>query len=365
MAQASPRHLDALTGIRGIAAWGVVLFHIRLSLTGILPAPVIAVLGRGYLAVDMFFMLSGFVIWLNYADRIASGGWGAAREFLWRRFARVWPLHGAILAAFVTLVALLAATGRDTTGYPVAELPLHLLLVQNWGFTPQLSWNHPAWSISTEMAAYLVFPALVVALRWSRLPSLALLVMAGAIAAALHAGFAARGYSGLGGDIPHLGLWRCLAGFVMGCLLCQLWQRWHGTRGAAIAAAAGCAAIFGLAAIHALPETAFVPIAFFAGLLALALADGPVVRLLGSRAMRYLGEISYSTYLVHFLLFILFKLAFVDRSLQIGWLALAGYLGLVLAASIGLYHGLEKPAQRWLNARPPRWSRPRIRAAAD
>jgi peptidoglycan/LPS O-acetylase OafA/YrhL len=98
---ASPRHLDALTGIRGIAAWGVVLYHIRLSLTGLLPAPVIAVFAKGYLAVDLFFILSGFVIWYNYAARIADGGAGAARLFLWRRFARVWPLHGAILAGFL------------------------------------------------------------------------------------------------------------------------------------------------------------------------------------------------------------------------------------------------------------------------
>ena len=53
MTRAAPRHLDALTGIRGIAAWGVVLYHIRLSLAGLLPAPAIAALGKGYLAVKM------------------------------------------------------------------------------------------------------------------------------------------------------------------------------------------------------------------------------------------------------------------------------------------------------------------------
>ncbi|MFC0590033.1 acyltransferase family protein [Novosphingobium aquiterrae] len=366
MAQAqAPRHLDALTGIRGIAAWGVVLYHIRLSLVMICPPWLIAILGRGYLAVDLFFMLSGFVIWYNYAERIAAGGWAAARLFLWRRFTRVWPLHGAILLAFIGLVAVLAATGRDTAGYPLAELPLHVLLLQNWGFTPRLSWNHPAWSISTEMAAYLVFPALVVAMQWARVPTLALLALAGAVAVALHAGFAARGYDGLGGDITHLGLWRCLAGFVLGCLMCQLWQRWRAYRIAWLIAATACAAILGLAAMLSLAETAFVPAAFFAGLLALALAHGPLSRVLGGGALHYLGEISYSTYLVHFLLFILFKLAFVDRSLQIGWFGLAAYLAMVLTASVVLYHGLEKPAQRWLNANPPRWRRPIQRPLAD
>ena len=359
-APAAPRHLDALTGIRGIAAWGVVLYHIRLSLTAILPPQAIALFAKGYLAVDLFFILSGFVIWYNYAARIERGGWSEARLFLWRRFARVWPLHGAILLGFVGLAAMLLATGRDASGYPLRELPLHLALVQNWGFTSQLTWNHPAWSISTEFAAYLLFPLFVVAAPWRRFPSWTLLMLAAMLALTLHALFALRGYSGLGEDIPGMGLWRCLAGFAMGCLMCQLWQRWKDHAHGGGLAALGCAAIITGAWLARLPETAWVPAAFFAGLMALALGRGPVVRLLGGKALTYLGEISYSTYLAHFGLFILFKLAFVDASLQLGWGGLAGFLALVMVASVGLYHGLEKPAQRWLNARPPRWAeRPR------
>ncbi|MFM5924605.1 MAG: acyltransferase family protein [Novosphingobium sp.] len=351
-----PRHLDALTGIRGIAAWGVVLYHIRLSLAAILPPPVIAVFAKGYLAVDLFFILSGFVIWYNYAHRIAAGGWTEARQFLWRRFARVWPLHGAILSAFMGFALLLIVTGRNASGYPLAELPLHILLIQNWGFTADLSWNHPAWSISTEFAAYLAFPVLVLAARWERVSTPALVVLVLALALALHLVFRVGGHSGLGDAIPVTGLRRCLLGFAMGCLMCLLWQRWRDYPRAGVLAGLACAGIIALAWLSGLPETAWVPAAFFAGLLALALGRGPLVRVLGGRVLTYLGEISYSTYLSHFLLFILFKLAFVDATLQLGWAGLAGFLALVLAASIALYHGLEKPAQRWLGARPPRWA---------
>jgi peptidoglycan/LPS O-acetylase OafA/YrhL len=355
---AAPRHLDALTGIRGLAAWGVVLYHIRLSLSDLLPAPAIAALGKGYLAVDLFFVLSGFVIWHNYAARIRGGGWGEARLFLWRRFARVWPLHGAVLAGFASFALLLGATGRDSAGYPWGELPLHLLLIQNWGFLPQLAWNHPAWSISTELAAYLLFPALVAACRWEKLPSWALLGIAALLAAGLHGLFAWHGETTLGARIEQLGLWRCLTGFAMGMVLSVLWQRWQGSHQAAQSARLSCALVLALAGILALPETMFVPAAFFTGLLALALGRGVVTRVLGGRALTYLGEISYSTYLAHFGLFIVFKLAFVDASLQLGWGQLAGFLALVLAASVLLYHGLEKPAQRWLNRHPPRWAAP-------
>ena len=349
------RHLDALTGIRGIAAWLVVLYHIRLALTVLLPADVIALLARGYLAVDLFFMLSGFVIWYNYADRLREDGAAAARLFLWRRFARVWPLHAVILVAFMAFVALLLATGRPAPGYPLGELPLHLLLVQNWGLTSALAWNHPAWSISTEFAAYLLFP-LLVQLRWARLSAPALVLLAVVLLAAVHLLFALTGHQNLGDAIPQLGLWRCLAGFALGNVLCLLWQHWRGRHGLAVVAGAGSLAIAGLGLALQLPETAFVPAAFFSGLLALALGQGPIVRLLGSRVLTRLGEISYSTYLVHFLLWIVWKLLFVDASLQLGWASLAGFLATVLGASILLYHWVEKPAQRWLNARPPRWA---------
>ncbi len=363
MSQAAPRHLAALTGIRGLAAWGVVLYHIRLSLSGLLPAPVITALGKGYLAVDLFFVLSGFVIWYNYADRIQAGGRSEARVFLWRRFARVWPLHGAVLGGFAVFALLLGATGRGTAGYPWAELPLHLLLVQNWGFLCELAWNHPAWSISTELAAYLLFPALVALGRWEKLPSWALLGIAGSLALAIHLLFAWHGEPTLGARIEQLGLWRCLAGFAMGMVLCLLWQRWQGSRQIAQAAALACVGSLGLGIGFGLPETAFVPAAYFTGLLALALDRGAVARLLGGKVLTYLGEISYSTYLAHFGLFIVFKLAFVDASLQLGWGQLLGFLALVLAASALLYHGLEKPAQRWLNRHPPRWAIPAVAAA--
>lgn len=358
MNQSAPRHLAALTGIRGLAAWGVVFYHVRLSLGGLLPAPMIAALGKGYLAVDLFFVLSGFVIWYNYAARIRAGGWAEAKLFLWRRFARVWPLHGALLAAFAAFALLLGGAGRDTAGYPWAELPLHLTLVQNWGFLPALAWNHPAWSISTELAAYLLFPVLVAARSWEKLPSWALLGIAAALMLGLHGLFAWHGEALLGARIEQLGLWRCLAGFALGMVLCLLWQRWRGSRQAAHIASLACVLVLALAKVLALPETLFVSTAFFTGLLALALGQGAVARLFGGKVLTYLGEISYSTYLAHFGLFIVFKLLFVDASLQLNWGQFLGFLTLVLAASVLLYHGLEKPAQRWLNRHPPRWAAP-------
>lgn len=353
----APRQLDALTGLRGIAAWAVVLYHVRLSLAALLPAPAIAALGKGYLAVDLFFILSGFVIWYNYAERLAAGGAGAVRAFLWRRLARVWPLHGAVLLSFVALAALLALTGRATTGYPLAELPLHLALVQNWGLTGDLAWNHPAWSISTEWAAYLLFPLGVALFGVRPLPAPALLAVGATCAGLVHLVYALAGHTTLGPEIARLGLWRCLGGFGLGMVLCQLWQRGRERSGMAGWAAGAALGWAWLGWQANLPETALALPLFALLLGALAWDRGPIARGLAARPLRYLGEISYSTYLAHFGLFIVWKLLFVGPSLQLGWAGLAGYLALVAAASALLYHGLELPAQRWLNAHPPRWAR--------
>jgi peptidoglycan/LPS O-acetylase OafA/YrhL len=352
----APRHLDALTGLRGIAAWMVVLYHIRLSLAGVLPAWTVAALGKGYLAVDLFFMLSGFVLWYNYADRLRQGGTAAVWDFLWRRFARIWPLHGAIMAAFVVYAVALVWRSKDTTPFPFDQLPLHLLLVQNWGMTSRLTWNHPAWSISTELAAYLLFPFFVSALRWERLHLATLSAICAALIGSVYLLFVSNGLDNLGSDITGLGLWRCLIEFTTGCLLCILWD--HCRKLAFSAPLAGTVSAASLIAgwwLH-MPETAIVPLTFASGLLALALSHNVITRLLGRGAVLYLGEISYSTYLAHFLLFIVFKQFFVDTTLQLGWAGLTGFLILVLAASIVLYHWVEKPAQRWLNKHPPHHS---------
>ena len=132
--------LRALTSVRGIAAWLVVLFHIRESIAG-LPDAAEAVLAKGYLAVDFFFLLSGFVIWMRWSERLRSSGANRIPEFLQRRIARIWPLHLFMLAAGLCLALALRVTGRDTPQFPLAELPLHAVLLQNWGFTGALSWN--------------------------------------------------------------------------------------------------------------------------------------------------------------------------------------------------------------------------------
>ena len=349
--------LPALTGIRGVAAWFVVLFHIRTGAETQLSPWLMQILGKGYLAVDLFFMLSGFVLWLNYSHALRARGAAGAPKFIARRVARIWPLHIFILGCTVALALLFVATGRAAPGhYPWSELPLHIVLAQNWGFTAALTWNDPSWSISCEFAAYLLFPLLVALVDWRKLPSPALLLLLALLPVTLHALMSGGGATTLGSDIPRFGLSRALIEFLMGTSLCALWSRW---RAAPAAALLGCLAVLAATAAALLagliPETLGVPWAFAALLLAVALGAGRG-NPLAWKPIHYLGEISYATYLVHFLLYILFKLVFVADPAHVPLPLLGLFLLLVLAASAALHHQLERPAQRRLNRAIDAWA---------
>lgn len=354
--------LRALTSARGIAAWLVVLFHLRRSIAD-LPADALAFLAKGYLAVDFFFLLSGFVIALSYGERLRRNGLAAIPAFLQRRIARIWPLHAVMLGFALLLAGLLAATGRSTAAFPLAQFPAHLLLVQSWGLADPLRWNDPAWSISCELAAYLLFPLLAMTIDWQRLPRAVAIAAIAGLLGLLHLLFASRGLWQLGQDIAGLGVFRCLLEFAGGTALFGLWQGWRARwLPPAIASAALSAACFAGWGSGLLPETLAVPAALAALLLALALSAGRRGNPLELAPLHYLGEISYATYLSHFLLWFAFKLAFVQAP-KVGGAQVALYLALVAVASVALYHLVERPAQRRINRlsfRPVR-SRPPAR----
>jgi peptidoglycan/LPS O-acetylase OafA/YrhL len=342
--------LLALTSIRGLAAWWVVLFHLRLLLAPWLPAAAIRLLGQGNLAVDLFFVLSGFVIALNYGERLA-GDWRATGDFLVRRLARIYPLHALILAGFVAYAAAAILFGKaNWQGQDPLYLYASTLLVQNWGFFPNLEWNVPAWSISTEAFAYLLFPILLRLFLVRRQPGWLLVLLILSLGLSVPAFFAATGYA-FPDAVPQTGLFRCVVQFAMGMLLCELWRRLRGRRlGLPLIAAA---AAFGLAyALLGLPVTA---LAWAALVLGLALTkSGP----LDTPVLVWLGRISYATYLCHYLALTIFKFLFVAQGRPVPPALLGLYLIVVLAASALLYYGFERPAQTWLLAR---WKRRRPR----
>src|SRR6185312_4430329 len=146
------KDIRSLTALRGIAALMVLGYHSTNLLFGgfeHVPPP----MSHGNLAVDLFFLLSGFILMHVHQREFADGvRWENVKSFLRARFARTYPVH---LAVLLVLVPLYSARPNAGLGF------VHSLLLTQGVWLDAPTWNVPAWSISAEWHAYLLFPFLV------------------------------------------------------------------------------------------------------------------------------------------------------------------------------------------------------------
>ena len=346
--------LPALTGIRAIAAGMVLFLHLNQAIPNA-GLGGLAFVHYGYLGVDVFFVLSGFIISHVYSQELAALNGGRYGRYLWYRVARLYPVHVAVLLVLIVMVMGMQAAGlkpNNPANWDVTALLWQFTLTHAWGFAPDATWNGPAWSISLEFLAYLLFPVFLLLVRPFRHPLAAAAgaaVLAG-VFAALFIAFDWRIKAALVGG-PAIA--RVLIEFGMGCLLYRAWQVWPKGRVWDGVAALALTAFLGLAFVG-LPDLVAMPLlALF--VFAVAMSAGPVQRFLATPVMVWLGEISYAVYMVHFTV-ILVALRVLDWSgldkagqgLSIGLLITAVAMVVILAALA--YHVVERPARRWLRS---------------
>ena len=360
-----PRRAEvkALTGLRGVAALLVALYHVNPNL--IAPTAAGRFVGKGYLWVDLFFVLSGFLLAMNYAGRFA-GGWslGAWLDFLLHRLARIYPLYLALVVASLAYSLVLygglhasAPPPALKLSEPARDVAANLLMVQSWGLGKSI--DGVAWSLSTEWAAYLLFPLLVAVALFGR-PRAAL---AAALAAALVLGatvtLTMRDGAYHSGPLDAYDgatlepLLRCLGGFVLGLVTFRLAQSPRAVAVAGhdltIAAALGLL-VSGLAAgVHDLviyPLFALLVLGLFGN-------RGYVGRIFACRPVHWLGVVSYSVYLLH--PYLVAPRSALDASLQTllpepwaGVVTSVAIYAVLLAASALAYHAIEEPGRRWV-----------------
>ena len=366
------QHIRALTGVRFFAALWVVIYHTTRHNQGVLLEHhpdllrlVYPFTGAGTRGVDLFFMLSGFVLAMNYMDRL--GGrfeLRATGRFLWLRLARIWPLYVLV----ITGAGVLRVVRHELWGSaPVGPVTLgnyvrQVLMVQMW-FPPERgprSWVGPAWSLSAEWLAYLMFPVLilVVARAQRRMRARTLLVLAGVAMVPLIVGLAMRG--DFGGSVWIL---RIVCEFVTGMLLCAAASRLSLTPrvrhaagvGAMLCVVAIVAWLYIVREIDGHPGwwaraviLVFLPLIFF-----LAIGTGPLHDLLASRALVLGGGISYALYLVHSPMLNLFR----DVTEFTGvfyleprprYYAELLFIPVIILVAWFLYRFFEEPVRRWM-----------------
>jgi peptidoglycan/LPS O-acetylase OafA/YrhL len=159
--------LPALTGIRTLLAFNIVLFHFTPPHLG----PIRPFVEHGFVFVNVFFLISGFILSYNYFDRGANL---VKRDFWMARFSRLYPVY--LLVLLISLPVLnLEWHVRSTTEFwqGVALTPV---LLQGWSPSLATFWNTVAWTLSCEMAFYAAFPWLI-QLPWPRKPSRLVLML--------------------------------------------------------------------------------------------------------------------------------------------------------------------------------------------
>lgn len=346
--------LDGLTAIRYLAAVWVVLYHHWGEAVG---APAPALIAKGYLGVELFFILSGFILCHVYFDPAAAGRFRYG-PFLGARIARVYPLHLATLAGIGLLAGAASLAGWPSHGEVLkwSALPAQLLMLQAWGLGMAGGWNHPSWSISAEWFAYLTFPlSLWLAQRLRRRPATAVLA-ATSFAVLLYVGFPRLTGYPLTEVTLAWGALRIVPCFLAGAALYLVWRR-LGELGIDVPIAARFVAMAAPLMLAGVKAPDMVIIAAL-GIVILALAGPSDQRPWrgNERFFVYLGEISYAVYMCCIPVgLVYFRVA--SRLAPPGssaWFTLPLFVLVLTGVAAAAHHVIERPARSWLRRWP--WS---------
>jgi len=341
--------IAALDGLRGVLALSVAVYHLTEH----------TVIPGAYIAVDMFFVMSGFILCHAYApkfDRLTLSA------FFWRRVARLMPVY--VLTGVVLVPLVLAGYGMDAdypdwteATYSWQGLLIYLGALQI--LLPGFYWNIPGWSVSGELWLSL---CVFLALPWAdRRESAAWPALA--IATVLYAIIVLDkgSLSTVSGDVAGIlrgAAIRPLCGLLMGVGLFKLLHARQAPLELSTAALRTIEAMLVLLCL-CLPvfigrtSMDLVLMLAFSALIVLMLSFGErllIVRLLAWRPILHLGVISYSIYLWHTVVQLFFYRAEENGWLEIGAVATISYLVIVVAVSHLSYRFVEVPAQNWINA---------------
>lgn len=354
--------IKSLEGGRGLAALIVALYHLRIGIDHF------SLIRNGYLFVDLFFVLSGFVMCAAYGSTLRTTG--DFRSFLIRRIGRLYPL-----LIFSTLVFILAENAiifakhmAFAYGYghllnnpgnleyaipTAAEILATITLTHGMGLFDRLILNTPSWSISTEFYTYFLFAAICLALTVrQRIASFILLSIVGCVisvwaSSTVHACLTEKGCLSLTNDFGFL---RCIYSFFLGTLVFYISQRVR--IGAGVLQAAG---MLSLTLLLAYVDTVYwlgflFPLSFALLILAVCTDKGWLSSLLKWQPLQVLGLRSYSIYLLHMPLVLFFENVAkrVNGALP-SLIVVILYVAVLLVISGWSYRFIEDPLRKRFN----------------
>lgn len=360
-------HVRALTGLRIVAALWVVLYHLTRANREVMMNQFPnsweywqPLANTGVRGVDLFFILSGYVLALNYLNRIGGRfDLRATGRFVWARVARIWPMY--IVAIHLCAIVIIIGNfwfdsgglNKMTGGAYIRQL----LLIQEWGWTGDRvkTWAGPGWSLSAEWLAYLLFPLLALVVIRVGIVARARTILAMAFMALVPlmiVNIAQGGFGGPGGG------WtvRIITDFVAGMLLYTAISKFKPSQ--TQRHLAGIGTIVTLAAILAviyigdeLWQRSFVILLFLPLIACLAIGAGPVERVLSTRLMVLGGGLSYALYLIHttglrFYRDLAEHFGWADAQPLWSWVGEVAMVPVLIVMAYLLFRYIEEPARK-------------------
>jgi peptidoglycan/LPS O-acetylase OafA/YrhL len=366
MTQPEQRHsiglIKSLVGVRAVLSAIIVLIHLSPFALALAPvgAPVWnAFAHHGYASVDIFVVLSGFVVTAGYRTRFARWpGFDTYGRFLWARLSRFYPLHLTVLAILVGGVAMGALFGFPVphTGNFHDDLVRQVLLLHGFGGARTLTWNGPTWSLSAEWFCYLIIPLIIpVVLRLRTQASVILGFLAASAMPLVAYGFIGYDDAAITYQAP---LFRAVGAFVAGSMLCQLTHvpsrlpelagRFTGLLTGLFLAATVVAASLDITMLSTVPFGALV-------VLALAQQRGRIDALLsGPKAMKA-GDLSVTVFLTHvpWILGASLLITPVTFPGAWGWLGIAILVSGAIVIAYLAFRFVEQPSQKLMRRMVP------------
>jgi peptidoglycan/LPS O-acetylase OafA/YrhL len=350
-ARIATRHLDAL---RIIAACAVVALHYSDYVKSQPIGHFVYEHAQHFnLFVDLFFVISGFVIASQYLHNVH--GMRPVGRFMWRRLARIYPLHFATLVFYLVVAAAIQrglASSDNPARYPLSDVPAQLLLLHAL-IGQRLTFNFPSWSLSAEMFCYAIFPLIVVIAARRRELLLALV----AILIAANSFFAITTETGpWAGWINHGGVFRAFPAFILGvacCLYRDRIARWRIHPGTLTVALTGFTLLG-----WSIPETAGLGCIYIIAVLAIHCDCAGRQTLMTRLGIARWSPLTYSCYMLHIpvaTVVITFGARLIP-GIPGHHLALLPVAILILAAaSVISYRYFETPSRDALNEAFNRW----------
>lgn len=347
--------LPALTGIRTLLAIFIILFHFTPPHLGLL----YPFIDNGYIFVGVFFLISGYVLTYNYADRGRSL---SKREFWLARISRLYPVY-----LFVLLISL-SMVQEEWHARTHAEfwqgIILTPLVLQGWSPSVATFWNTAAWTLTSECVLYAAFPWLI-RLPWPKRPLhlVALLIAVWVIGLAPHSLYLYLNPDHIAGPVDRYSSTQLLrflkytplpyvCTFLTGVTLGKLQHALTLTARERLILSAISLATVGIFFYTLVRHTPYLLMhgglltPLFAALVLGLSGPHPISALFSWRPLLLIGESSYCLYLLHFNVFQLLHIYRVPERLHLvalePWLSYA----ILILLALAVFHFVETPARK-------------------